>query len=585
MNLILKRQLNKLPDAPGVYKFFDKNKRLLYVGKAKSLRARVNSYFQNEANLNPAKQTMVALIASLETIRVKNETEALLLESNLIKQYRPLYNVVLKDDKSWLYLAIDYRADWPQVSLERTTKIKGVKYFGPYTSAIAARRTFYLLKKIFGLKSCSNPPNKSCFAARLGRCLGHNFTPQSKLIYRRSLKQAEKILQGKTEQIINELKQTMSRAAAAKKFELAAKQRDQIKSLEQIIVKQSALSPQPGSFDVFGLYQYLDLAAVCHLPIRHGHLLDTQNFLLEHTRGLPAEEIWEDFLPQYYTLVTNPPHDAYIPIKIQTRFIGKIKLTVVQRGYKRDLVKLAALNAQNFLEQSRTSWERQSVRAERGLKILQTELNLAKLPERLEGYDISNIQGQEAVGAMVVLTKGLPDPKSYRHFKIKGLTKPNDVAMLAQVIARRFTKNQDWPKPDLIMLDGGTGQLSTVQKVLNSYGVTVPIIALAKAEELIYLPNQRVPLRLESNNPGLLLLEQLRDEAHRFGIIFYRQRHRRRNLKSAWNELPGVGPKTKKLLKQEFGDLKNLRLTSLNKLEKILGSQRAAKLFSHLKQA
>ncbi len=584
MNLVLKRQLSKLPAVPGIYKFFNQTEQLLYVGKAKSLRARVNSYFHNGTNLGPAKQTMVALVTSLETIRVKNETEALLLESNLIKQYRPPYNVILKDDKSWLYLAIDYRADWPEVSLERTAKIKGVKYFGPYTSAAAARQTFYLLKKIFGLKTCPNPPNKPCFAARLGRCLGHNFTPQSKSIYRRSLKQAEKILQGKTEQIINELKQTMRRAAAAKKFELAAKQRDQIKSLEQIIIKQSALSPQPGSFDVFGLYQYLDLAAVCHLSIRHGHLLDTQNFLLEHTRGLPTEEIWEDFLPQYYTLVTNPPHDAYIPIKIQTRFIGKIKLTVVQRGYKRDLVKLAALNAQNFLEQSRASWERQSLRAERGLKILQTELNLAKLPERIEGYDISNIQGQEAVGAMVVLSKGVPDPKTYRHFKIQGLTKPNDVAMLTQVIARRFTKNQDWPKPDLIMLDGGAGQLSTVQKVLNSYGVTVPIIALAKAEELIFLPNQRVPLRLESNNPGLLLLEQLRDEAHRFGITFYRQRHRQRNLRSGWSELPGVGPKTKKLLKQEFGDLKNLRLTSLDKLEKILGTKKAAKLFSHLKR-
>ncbi len=584
MNLILKRQLSRLPVTPGVYKFFSQTGQLLYVGKAKSLHARVNSYFQNEANLSPVKQTMVALIASLETIRVKNEAEALLLESNLIKQYRPPYNVVLKDDKSWLYLAIDYRTDFPEISLERTAKIKGVKYFGPYTSAVAARRTFYLLKKIFGLKSCANPPDKPCFAARLGRCLGHNFTPQSQTNYRRSLQQAEKILQGQTEQIITELKRTMDRAAAAKKFELAAKQRDRIKSLEQIIVKQSALSPQPGNFDVFSLYQYLNLAAVCHLPIRHGRLLDTQNFLLEHTRDLPAEEIWEDFLPQYYALATTPPPAAYLPVKIRTKLIGKVKLGVAQRGYKRDLVKLASLNAQNFLEQSRTSWERQSVRAERGLKILQTEFNLAKLPERLEGYDISNIQGQEAVGAMVVLSQGLPDPKSYRHFKIKGLTKPNDVAMLAQVIARRFTKNQDWPKPDLIMLDGGAGQLSTVQKVLNSHGITVPIIALAKAEELIYLPDQKSPRRLEANNPGLLLLEQLRDEAHRFGITFYRRRHRQRNLRSGWSELPGVGPKTKKLLKQEFGDLKNLRLTSLDELEKILGKKKSAKLFSHLKE-
>ncbi|MFA4818354.1 MAG: excinuclease ABC subunit UvrC [Patescibacteria group bacterium] len=584
MNLVLKRQLSKLPAAPGVYKFFNQTEQLLYVGKAKSLYARVNSYFHSGAKLSPAKQTMVKEITSLETIRVKNETEALLLESNLIKQYRPPYNVVLKDDKSWLYLAIDYRTDWPEVSLERTTKIKGIKYFGPYTSAVAARRTFYLLKKIFGLKTCPNPPDKPCFAARLGRCLGHNFAPQSKSVYRRSLKQAEKILQGKTEQIINELKQTMRRAAAAKKFELAAKQRDQIKSLEQIIIKQSALSPQPSSFDIFGLYQYLDLAAVCHLPIRRGALLDTQNFLLEHTRGLPAEEIWEDFLPQYYSLATNLPSAVYLPIKVQTKLIGKIKIKVAQRGYKRNLVKLAAINAQNFLEQSRTSWERQSVRARRGLKTLQKALNLSKLPERLEGYDISNIQGQNAVGAMVVMTDGLLDNKSYRHFKIKGLTTPNDVAMLAQVIARRFTKNLDWPQPDLIMLDGGAGQLSTVQKVLNSYGVTVPIIALAKAEELIYRPNKKSALRLKSNNPGLLLLEQLRDEAHRFGITFYRQTHRRRNLKSGLDGLPGVGPKTKKLLKQEFGDLKNLRLASLDKLEKILGNKKAAKLFSHLER-
>lgn len=583
MTNLLQRQIASLPPNAGVYKFYS-GARLLYVGKAKSLRARVRSYFRDQADLSPAKQEMVKQIDRLEILKVSNETEALFWEANLIKQYRPPYNVVFKDDKSWLYLAIDYRQEYPPVSLERRANLKGIKYFGPYPSAATVRRTFQLLKKILGLKTCPNSPAHPCLAAAWGRCLGHNLTPQSQQIYWRNLKYLTKILRGQSQAVINNLKQQMATAVKQKKFETAVKQRDQIKSLQQIIIKQNAISSPPQNFDALGLERAVGLAAICRLPIRRGILLDAENFLLEHSRGLNDDEIWNDFLAQYYQEVAEAPPRAYLALNPALKEINGVNFKTAARGQKYQLIKLAENTAQNFLKQSAASQKHQEIRANKGLVALQQNLHLPGRPRRIEGYDVSNIQGQAAVGAMAVLTHGLPDAKSYRHFKIQGLTKPNDVAMLAQVITRRFTKNHNWPKPDLIVLDGGAGQLSTAKKILDSYGVKIPLIALAKKEELIYLPNKKVPLRLAADNPGLLLLEQLRDEAHRFGITFYRSLHRHRQVKSAWDELPGVGPKTKKLLKQGFGDLKNLRLASLDKLEKILGKKKAVKLFPHLKQ-
>lgn len=583
MNSLLQRQLKSLPKKPGVYEFFNATDKLLYVGKAKSLRSRVLSYFHKGADLSPAKRLMVRQIHHLVTTEVTNETESLLLERNLIKQHQPPFNIDLRDDKSWLYLAIDYRQDFPAVEFVRRPKpTKQVKLFGPFVGASALRSLFPFFKKTLGLKTCSLPAEKPCFQAELGRCLGHNLGPGSKKRYRQQLKYFEQLIKGDVKNVVTNLTAEMEQAAKARDFEKAARARDQLHALKRLQEKQSVVSTPGESFDCYSLARSGDVAAVIRLPVRRGVLLEADRFLLEQTKGLSDAEILSGFLEQYLVVATDLVKKIYLPIKLPGTTINKISLSVPARGLKRRLLKLAYQAAINHLNQSAASWQRKEVRAKNGLKQLKEVLNLSHEPKRIEGYDISNIQGREAVGSMVVLTNGLPDTKSYRKFKIQAPAKPNDVKMLAEMVWRRFTKNKDWPKPDLVMLDGGKGQLSTVLNALRPSKINIPLVALAKQEELLFLPGKKEPLRLAPDSPGLLLLESLRDEAHRFGITYYRSRHRKLTVKSAWDELPGVGPKLKKKLKAAFGSVKALRQANEQDLAKMVGAARAVVIKNHL---
>jgi excinuclease ABC subunit C len=582
MDRILANQLKQLTPNPGIYQFFNKQGDLLYVGKAKNLRSRIRSYFQTGANLSPAKKIMVEKIHHLSTTIVKNETEALLFEGNLIKQYHPPYNIVLKDDKSWLYFAIDYREKYPRVTLERKPTVDGVKYFGPYPTASTVRNSFQILKKVLGLKTCTNPPTKPCFASKLGQCLGHRITTHSRSNYQQNLKTFESILRGHAQELIISLQKKMSESSQRQLFEKASKLRDQIKALQKITIKQNIISPQPESYDIWGVAHTNSNAATARLPVRRGILLDIEKFLLDCTPGLSEQEILNDFLEQYYPQAVERPKLVYLPTQFIEKKILGIKIIMPERGKKRSLIKMAQKAAAIHLDQSAASWERREVRAKNGLKELQKILSLPRLPQRIEGYDISNIQGQEAVGSMVVLTNGLADSKQYRKFKIQGLKTPNDVAMLAQIINRRFNKNKDWPLPDLVMLDGGAGQLTVAKKELIKFNTNLPLVALAKQEELLYIPNKSTPLKLPANSSALLLLQELRDEAHRFGITFYRSRHRKINIKSGWDELPGVGPVLKRKLKATFGSLNNLRQAPLDKVSAVVGQKRAQYVKKHL---
>ncbi len=582
MATVLKRQLQQLPTAPGVYQFFNAKDKLLYVGKAKSLRPRVRSYFQTGVDLSPAKQIMVAEVHHLVVTPVTNETEALLLEGNFIKQHQPPYNVVLKDDKGWLYFAIDKREPYPRVSLERRPIAKGVTYFGPYAQASTARNSLYLFKKILGLRTCTNPPEKPCFAASLGRCLGHNLESGSKTIYRAQLKRFEQLLHGQIREALATLSTEMKQAALSKQFERAARLRDQYRALERLAIKQNVIGPQPESYDVFHVAHGRSSSALVKLPVRRGVLLDPERFLVDHPKGAEEQEVLTEFLEQYYPQVTERPKQCFVPYPSSLKTVAKVRLQVPKRGKKRQLLKLAHQAAATYLDQSLASWQRRETRAKIGLKQLQEMLKLAHKPARIEGYDISNIQGREAVGAMVVLTQGLPDPKSYRKFKIQHHTEPNDFAMLAQMLTRRFSGQHDWPMPDLVMLDGGLGQLSAVQHVLTRAKVNVPLVALAKQEELLYVPGTSQPIRLPQNAPGLLLLMELRDEAHRFGITFYRSRHRKASVKSGWDELPGVGPATKRKLKAAFGTMAKLEHASVEEIAKVIGRGRTESIRTHL---
>ncbi|MBI5466378.1 MAG: excinuclease ABC subunit UvrC [Candidatus Kerfeldbacteria bacterium] len=582
MNTVLKRQLRNLPEQPGVYQFFDIQEKLLYVGKAKSLRTRINSYFRHKADLSPSKQVMIEKIHHLSVTTVSNETEALLLEGNLIRQHQPPYNIILKDDKNWLYLAIDYHQPYPSVTLERRPIKAGVRYFGPYPQASAARSSFHLLKKLFGLKTCPNPPARPCFASSLGRCLGHDFGPGSRRRYNYALQQLERLLKGQTDKLLKEINGQMEQAADRRQFELAAKLRDRQQSLKRLTAKQSVVDLSRQSYDVLGLARESKAAAVSRLIIRRGILLDTERFLLDQVHDLNDGEIIQAFMEQYYPQATDRPKSAYLSLALKNKRLAGVKIIWAQRGKKNALAKLATTTALNHLTNSAVSWERRTERAQLGLKQLKNLLQLKTEPHRIEGYDISNIQGQAAVGAMVVLINGLPEPRAYRRFNIHGFNTPNDVAMLAEVLVRRLTKNSAWPKPDLVLLDGGRGQLSVVLKALTQQGISIPLATLAKRQEWLYLPGRAEPLQLPVNSPALLLLQELRNEAHRFGITAYRRRHRQTNIVSAWDKLPGVGPVLKRKLKASFGSLDNIQQTPLAKLAQIIGLRRAQAITEYL---
>lgn len=579
---ILTKQLKQLPASPGVYEFFNSAGDLLYVGKAKSLRSRVKSYFQKSSSLSAAKQIMVREAHHLAYTEVANEAEALLLEGNLIKQHRPPYNVVLKDDKSWLYIAIDYREPYPRVTVERRPAAHGVRYFGPYPAASTARYSLRLLKKVLSLRTCKNPAAKPCFDASLGRCLGHNLGPGSRTRYLKQLKNLEHVLRGNVQTLITQLTKRMQQAAKQKQFELAAKLRDQRNALEKLAVKQNVLSASRESYDVFGLDQGSTTAAIVRLPVRSGVALEPERFLISQPAKFTAAETITGFLEQYYPVLSERPRRAYVPVELEIPSILNVHLQLPKRGQKRSLIKLAEAAARAHLTGSAASWERRQARAEAGLVELKEILGLPDLPHRIEGYDISNIQGKDAVGSLVVLTEGVPDNSQYRKFRIQGPGTPNDFAMLAQVLTRRFTKNIDWPAPDLVMLDGGAGQLSAVLHALKEVKTKVPLVALAKREEELYLPSIREPIKLPRDNAGLMLLMELRDEAHRFGIGFFRAKHRRSQAVSGWDELPGVGPVTKRRLKRAFGTLANVRRATTQELAKAIGQQRAKELKEHL---
>lgn len=582
MTSILKLQLQHLPSGPGVYQFFDSKDKLLYVGKAKSLQMRVRSYFQTEAQLSPAKQLMVQQTHHLATIEVTNETEALLLERSLIKQHRPPFNVDLKDDKSWLYISINYNEVYPEVELcRRPHKTTRLKLFGPYVSGTSIKSLFHFLKKTLGLKNCHQAPDKPCFQATLGRCLGHNLGKGSRQLYLKQLKYLEQILKGNTAEVKLKIQEEMRMAARKKLFEKAARLRDQWQALDKLTEKQTIVSQRPETFDIFALALSSARAAITRLPVRRGIMQEIDRFLLENTKGLSEEEIMTDFIEQYSAEATDLATRIYLPFKLKLTHNNRLYF-VPQRGYKKKLLILAQKAAQNHLEQSAATWLRRQIRAQQGLKQLRDILGLKIEPSRIEGYDISNIQGREAVGAMVVLTNGLPDYKQYRKFKIHAAAKPNDVLMMAEVLRRRFTLNKDWPKPDLVMLDGGRPQLNIVQKTLTKAGVSIPLVALAKKEEILYVPWLNKPIKLPPDAPGLLLLESLRDEAHRFGLAYYRWRHRQKSLASAWNELPGVGPKLKKKLKSTFGSIENLYKTNEKDLAKVIGPTKARAIKLHM---
>lgn len=596
--LVLER-LKKLPIQPGCYIYRDAKGDVLYVGKALVLKNRVRSYFQASTRHGARIARMVRRVADIEWIVVDSEIEALVLECNLIKQHRPPYNVRLRDDKSYPYIAIT-KERFPRVLFTRKVKKDGSKYFGPYSSAYSVRETLQLLHKVFPLIPCGkswagHEDQRPCLYYHLGQCLGPCAGLSDRKAYAEVLQKVERFLDGKGEELTKDMKAEMTKAAEALDFERAAKIRDQLLSIENVLQRQKVLSAEGGDQDVIAVVKDERGSAIQMLYIRGGKLIGQRQFFLDGSSEAAPTEAVGEFVKQYYADAPEVPREVLLPVEIAERQIveqwlrqrkGKaVTVSVPQGGEKLKLVEMAATNAEQALSAFSEELSAREEWAEKAMAELQEALDLPTPPIRVEGYDISNIQGTSPVGSMVVTENGEPAKSEYRRFKIRYHPEdPNDFAMMNEVLLRRLKAyvegDEKFAKlPDLIMIDGGKGQLSAALKARDDLGLTVPMVGLAKKMEILFVPEgppqegkgaearyayRAVELPLQSH--GLLLLRRLRDEAHRFALTYHRKVRDKRFHGSALEEIPGVGPRRKRLLLRNFGSLEGIRRASVEEL-------------------
>ena len=589
-------KLEALPAQPGVYLMRDKAGKVIYVGKAKSVRARVRNYFRGAEGRSQIAFLMNR-VGDIETLLTSNEKEALILENNLIKQYKPRYNIRLKDDKSYLSIKINVRHPWPRITATRKIVKDGSRYFGPYSSAIAARETLDIIEKHFLLRNCTeyNFKNRArpCLQYQIKRCLAPCVLAVDPAEYQENLREAILFIEGKRQELIDELRRRMEAKAGALEFEAAAKIRDQIQAVEKTIEKQRMVSHWGADQDIFGLYREGGFIEVQVLFVRQGKLTGNQAYSLEDLE-FSNEEILESLLTQFYQGERFLPDEILLPVDIEDRtareeYLGerrskKISIFAPQRGDKRRLVEMAQENArQSYAERHDQEKER-----ERMLLELKDKLRLKNYPGRIECYDISNIHGTHAVGSMVTFINGESDKRFYRHYRIRTVAEDvggDDFAMMHEVLKRRFARGlKEGDMPDLVVVDGGKGQLGMAIAALHELGVRdVDIAALAKmrveraprsaeiqrSEERVFLPGQSNPVILKRNSNALFLLQRVRDEAHRFAITYHKKVRAKRTLYSALDKIPGIGGARKRALLRAFGSVRRIEEASLEELLKV----------------
>ena len=600
-------KLQLLPPEPGVYLHKDESGNVLYVGKAINLRNRVRSYFQESAKHGPRIARLVSKARDLEWIVVGTEVEALVLECNLIKKYRPPYNVRMRDDKSYPYITITDE-EFPRVMFTRKVRKDKARYFGPYTSAFAVRDTLGLLHKVFPLIPCGKSwsgaeVQRPCLYYHLGRCLGPCAGLADRAEYQGVLDKVGAFLDGKEEGIRDDLEREMAEAAEALDFERAAKIRDQVKAIESVMQRQQAVTDKGGDQDVIAVVKDERGSAIQMLYIRGGKLIGQRQYMLDNASEASPGLAVQEFVKQYYADAPEVPKEILLPVEIEERLVvqawlrgrkgSAVTVEVPQTGDKARLVDLAAANAEQALNQFAQELSKKEAWAEEAMTMLQESLGLPTLPMRVEGYDISNIQGTAPTGSMVVTENGEAAKEEYRRFSIKWHPEtPNDFGMMNEVLTRRLKRYLDGDEkflklPDLIMIDGGKGQLAAALKARDDLGLQVPMVGLAKRNELVYVPveadevfqpsgdaiPQKRPraytyreVELPLTSPGLMLLRKLRDEAHRFALTYHRKIRDKRQTGSALEEIPGVGPRRKRLLLRTFGSVEGIRRASEDEL-------------------
>jgi len=585
-NSLILEQLKQLPAAPGVYLMKDTAGNIIYVGKAANLSKRVRSYFTSGQKLSAKTQRMVSRVRDIDFFVTSSEQEALILELNLIKRHRPRYNVSLKDDKTFPYLKIDIDDDWPRVYVTRRLEQNGGRYFGPFASARSVRQTLKVLKEIFPFRSCTKNITGSaprpCLQHHIQHCLGPCIGAVSKDEYAEVIRQIVLFLEGKQEKVIRELEGRMEEAARALDFEKAALLRDRIRAVRQVIEGQRLATRVRGEQDVIAFVQDKDRAYAQVFFVRSGRLVGRESFILEGTRSEEPSQIMASFVEQFYhsapgvpplLLLQHPLEDkAVIEDWLQRKRGASVRIQVPRRGSRKELVDIVAENARQGLEQLKIKRLAAPKVLKAALDEIRRELKLPRLPSRLEGYDISNIQGKLAVGSMVVFEQGSPKTSCYRRFRIKTVPGADDYAMLAEVLSRRFKRLSsavdDWAVlPDLILIDGGRGQLNAALSAIDKAGAgPVPIASLAKENEEIFIPRRAKPVVLPRSSPGLQLLERLRDEAHRFALGYHQKVRSRVSIASALDAVPGIGPKRRRALLKQFGSLAGIRRASPEEL-------------------
>ena len=571
-----------MPYRPGVYLFKDAAGVILYVGKAVKLRNRVRSYFAptGRGKLTPKTERMVSRVNDIDFFITNSEQEALILEMNLVKRYRPHYNVRLKDDKSFPFLKITLNEDWPRIYFTRSVTEDGGRYFGPFASPRSVRETLKLLKRIFPFRTCTKPTfeagSRACLEYHIGRCVGPCIGA-TKEEYAKVIKQVILFLEGKQDTVLKQLKSKMQASAVALDFEKAAILRDQIHDIEQVIEGQRIGAMVRGEQDVIAFAAEKDLACAQVFFIRAGRLIGRESFTLQGVSAEEPAQIMSGFVKQFYSSATYVPSLVLLqhPIEdkaaieewLKNRKAG-VCLEVPSRGRKKQLLDIVVANAAQGLQQLKLKHEPAPADLTAALMEIQRELRLPRLPGRMECYDISNIQGKMAVGSMVVFDQGKPKPAHYRRFRIKTVAGADDYAMLADVLTRRFKRShQDdnptatWAiTPGLVLIDGGKGQLSAALSAMAAAGAgAIPVAGLAKENEELFVPGQSAPIALPETSPARQMLQRLRDEAHRFAISYHRNIRQKESFTSALDTIPGIGPKRKRSLLRKFGSIQKLR--------------------------
>jgi len=573
---ILKERAKRFPLSPGVYLMKDSGSNIIYVGKASCLRNRVGSYFVLTQRLNAKTRQLVSRIADIEYFVTSSEEEALVLEMNFIKQYRPHYNIALKDDKSYPYIKITVNEEWPRVLVTRRLENDGARYFGPYGSAFSTRQTIGTIKKIFPFRSCKNIKSganrRPCLEYDIKQCPGPCARHIDGSEYNKTIQGLLMFLEGRHSSVITSLESEMKKNAAELNYENAAIIRDRINYLNRIISYQEITQRVSGSKDAVAFAREDEDVFVQLYFIREGRIVGREGYFLKNTLHEENTAIMTSFIKQYYSHAVNYPPAILLqyPIEdkpviqnwLRSRAGHNVNIQVPAKGTKKELINTIASNALQGLKAGKFKHISTKTDAARLLDELRKLLNLPRLPERIEGYDISNIQGRAAVGSMVVFENAFPVPSQYRRFKINTVNQPDDFSMLKEIISRRFAQKSPDSRsagrrlPGLILIDGGKGQVSSVVDSISKAGHSeISILGLAKENEEIFLPGMSQPVILDRTSPVLHLLQNIRDEAHRFALGYHRQLRNKQSFKSRLDDIPGIGPKRKRALLKRFGTL------------------------------